>query len=97
MLEGAGTLRVAGEMLPIGVGDVIFVPPGPEYPHQIVNTSDAPLKYLSISTKDTPEVVEYPDSNKYLATAAGTLNGERKLFGRMHREQHDLDYWDGEP
>ena len=97
VLEGAGTLRVAGEMLPIGVGDVIFVPPGPEYPHQIVNTSDAPLKYLSISTKDTPEIVEYPDSNKYLATAAGTLNGERKLFGRMHREQHDLDYWDGEP
>jgi len=97
VLEGAGTLRVAGEMLPIGVGDVIFVPPGPEYPHQIVNTSDAPLKYLSISTKDTPEVVEYPDSNKYLAMAAGTLNGERKVFGRMHREQDDLDYWDGEP
>jgi uncharacterized cupin superfamily protein len=97
VLEGAGTLRVAGEMLPIGPGDVMFIPPGPDYPHQIINTSTAPLKYLSISTKESPEVVEYPDSGKYLAMAAGTLKGERHAFGRMHREKDDLDYWDGEP
>ena len=36
ILEGSGTLRVAGEMLPIRQGDVIFIPPGPEYPHQDV-------------------------------------------------------------
>lgn len=97
VLEGAGTLRVAGEMLEIVEGDVIFIPPGPDYPHQIINTSDAPLKYLSIGTRDSPEVVEYPDSGKYLATAAGTRDGERHVFGRMHREKDDLDYWDGEP
>src|ERR1700744_358329 len=34
VLAGAGTLRVAGEMLPIVAGDVIFIPPGPAYPHQ---------------------------------------------------------------
>ncbi|MEP6876868.1 MAG: cupin domain-containing protein [Burkholderiales bacterium] len=96
VLEGEGTLRVAGEMLPIGTGDVMFIPPGPDYPHQIINTSAAPLKYLSVSTRESPEVVEYPDSAKYLAVAAGTLNGERQSFGRMHREQDDLDYWDGE-
>ena len=39
VLEGRGTLRVAGEMLPLREGDVVFIPPGPEYPHQIVNTS----------------------------------------------------------
>ena len=97
VLEGSGTLRVAGELLAIAAGDVVFIPPGPEYPHQIINSSDAPLKYLSISTKDSPEVVEYPDSGKYLAMAAGALNGERQVFGRMHREKDDLDYWDGEP
>jgi len=53
ILEGFGT-RVAGEMLPIRSGDVIFIPPGPEYPHQIINTSDAPLKYLSIGTRGPP-------------------------------------------
>jgi uncharacterized cupin superfamily protein len=50
IVEGSGTLRVAGEMIPVAAGDVIAIPPGPEYPHQIINTSDAPLKYLSIST-----------------------------------------------
>jgi uncharacterized cupin superfamily protein len=95
VLEGEGTLRVAGEMLPIGSGDTIFIPPGPQYPHQIINTSNAPLKYLSISTKDSPEVVEYPDSGKYLASA--TRDGNAYGFARMHREKDDVDYWDGEP
>lgn len=94
ILEGEGTLRVAGEMIPIRAGDVIDIPPGPEYPHQIINTSDAPLKYLSISTQELPEVCEYPDSGKYLAysrTKGPLLDG-----GRMHRADADLDYWDGE-
>ena len=95
ILEGEGTLRVAGEMLAVKAGDTIFIPPGPEYPHQLINTSDAPLKYLSISSKDSPEVVEYPDSNKYMASA--TKGGDAHGFARMHREKDDLDYWDGEP
>lgn len=98
ILEGDGHLRVAGEMLAIQAGDVVFIPPGPQYPHQIVNTSTAPLKFLSISTKESPEVVEYPDSGKYLAMAAGALaDGGKQVFGRMHRHADDLDYWDGEP
>jgi len=70
VLEGGGTLRVAGQRLPITAGDVVFIPPGPEYPHHIINTSDAPLKYLSLSTKDYPEVCEYPDSDKLMAFSA---------------------------
>ncbi len=94
ILDGQGTLRVAGEMLPIRSGDVIFIPPGPEYPHQIINTSDAPLKYLSISTRETPEVCEYPDSGKYQAMV--TLNGAR-AFTAVQRPDATLDYWEGEP
>ena len=44
ILDGSGTLRVAGERLPLKTGDVIFIPAGPDYPHQIINTSDAPLQ-----------------------------------------------------
>jgi uncharacterized cupin superfamily protein len=94
ILDGQGTLRVAGEMLPIQAGDVIFVPPGPEYPHQIINTSDSPLKYLSISTRESPEICEYPDSGKYQAIAS---NAGARLFGAIQRTGESLDYWDGEP
>ncbi len=89
VLEGAGSLRVAGEMLPVRAGDVIFIPPGPEYPHQLINTSDAPLKYLSISTQEQPELCHYPDSGK----TGGFAKGHRL----MQREAANLDYWDGEP
>ena len=94
ILEGSGTLRVAGELLPIAQGDVIFIPPGPEYPHQIINTSDAPLKYLSVSTQERPEICEYPDSGKYLAT--GSLQSSAP-FDVVARRGAELDYWDGEP
>ena len=95
VLEGSGTLRVAGEMLAITAGDSIFIPAGSEYPHQIINTSDAPLKYLSVSTRAEAEICEYPDSGKYMAF---TKSGPETLLqgGRMHRVEHDLDYWDGE-
>ena len=94
ILEGEGTLRIAGERLALRAGDTVFVPAGAQYPHQIVNTSDAPLKYLSIGTRDEPEIVVYPDSDKYLAYGGdGTPAG----FGRIHRARDDLDYWDGEP
>jgi uncharacterized cupin superfamily protein len=89
VIEGAGHLRVAGEMLAIGAGDVMFIPAGHEYPHQIVNTSDAPLSYLSISTQERPELCEYPDSGKFAAFSGG--------FNAVQRLSADLDYWDGEP
>ena len=94
VLEGTGTLRVAGEMLPIKAGDVIFIPPGPEYPHQIINTSDAPLKYLSVGTRESPDLVEYPDSGKYSALAT-RADGSR--FHVVQRGENSVDYWDGEP
>ena len=89
ILDGAGTLRVAGEMLPVRAGDVVFIPPGPEYPHQFINTSNAVMKYLSISTQERPELCVYPDSGKVGAFAKGTRV--------MSRPATNLDYWDGEP
>ncbi len=96
ILEGQGTLRVADELLPLRAGDVVFIPPGPEYPHQIINTSDAPLKYLSISTQERPEVCEYPDSDKVGVRVAGPIDGDVGHNGQ-HRRASALDYWDGEP
>jgi uncharacterized cupin superfamily protein len=94
VLEGSGTLRVAGEMLPIKAGDVIFIPAGPEYPHQIINSSEAPLKYLSISTMEEPEICEYPDSGKFMAE--GSMDREQP-FEVIAKISSRLDYWDDEP
>lgn len=89
ILEGAGTLRVAGEMLPVRAGDVIVIPAGPEYPHQLVNTSNAPMRYLSLSTQERPEVCVYPDSGKI-----GAFAKDHRLVARPG---DSLDYWHGEP
>jgi uncharacterized cupin superfamily protein len=89
ILEGEGSLRVAGEMVPVRAGDVVFIPPGPMYPHQFINTSAAPMRYLSISTQERPELCEYPDSGK----VAGYTRGLRII----QRPADSLDYWDGEP
>jgi len=89
ILQGEGTLRVAGEQVPIRAGDTIFIPPGPDYPHHLINTSDAPLHYLSISTQERPEVCEYPDSGKVGVFAKG--------LRLLQRREAGLDYWDGEP
>lgn len=89
ILEGEGTLRVAGQMVPVRQGDVVTIPPGPEYPHQFINTSDKLLKYLSISTLERPEICVYPDSKKVAAFHFGVK--------ALQREGTQLDYWDGEP
>ncbi len=88
VLAGSGSLRVAGEMLPITAGDVVFIPPGPEYPHHIVNTSDAPLTYISIGTNEPIEICEYPDSGKHLVGS--------EHFHIIARKDAHVDYWDGE-
>ena len=93
ILEGEGTLRYDGAKHPLRAGDVVFTPPGPGTAHQIVNGSDAPLRYLALSSMDDPEVCEYPDSGKIGAYAGES--GERAL-AFLARTGAAVDYWDGE-
>jgi uncharacterized cupin superfamily protein len=89
ILEGEGTLRVADERVPVRAGDVIVIPPGPEYPHHLINTGSVPMKFLSISTQEEPEICCYPDSNKL-----GAFAKEHRI---VQRRGESLDYWEGEP
>jgi uncharacterized cupin superfamily protein len=89
IVKGTGTLRFGTETRKIRAGDVICCPTGgAETAHQIVNDSDAPLAYLSISTMMAAEVCEYPDSKKVGAFGKG--------FRHMTLTEHHLDYWTGE-
>lgn len=65
ILEGEGTLRHENEERPIRAGDLVAAPCGEA--HQIINTSNAELRYLAISTNDRTDVVTYPDSKKVMA------------------------------
>jgi uncharacterized cupin superfamily protein len=60
VLEGSGTLRVAGEMLPVDAGDVVFIPAGPDYPHQMINTSGAPRSTCQSARRSGPRSASIP-------------------------------------
>ncbi|SCC20963.1 cupin domain-containing protein [Kosakonia oryziphila] len=93
VLNGRGTLRIGDEERAIEEGDVICIPPGKAWPHQIINTSDQPLLYLSISTMESPEICEYPDADKFLARVR--INGKDD-FRRVDFRGEGVDYWEGE-
>ena len=87
IVKGTGTLRYGDETRKIRAGDVICCPTGgPDTAHQIVNDSDAPLAYLSISTMMPAEVCEYPDSKKIGSFGEGGLR-------HMTRADGNIDYW----
>lgn len=99
ILEGEGEVRIGNDRHPIRTGDIIACPPGgPETAHQIINTSNTDLRYLSISTKQTPELCEYPDSNKYgvIAELAPAADGTPQVFRTVGRQGESVDYWEGE-
>jgi uncharacterized cupin superfamily protein len=98
ILEGEGSVRIAGETHRIRKGDFISLPPGRDSAHQIVNDSSAPLRYLAVSTMDLPEVVEYPDTGK-LGITAGTHGGRPAMADSIRhftRVSDAVDYWEGE-
>jgi uncharacterized cupin superfamily protein len=64
VLEGSGTLRIGGEEIQVSRGDYVTFLSRAEGAHQIVNTSDEPLRYLCFSTMAEPDVMVYPDSGK---------------------------------
>jgi len=99
VIEGARVVRIGGETWPIRAGDVICCPPGgPETAHQIVNTGDAVLRYLAVSTSQTPELCEYPDSGKFavMHMAGRDADGKPQGFRHVGRAADGRDYWDGE-
>jgi len=97
VIEGEGTYRLGKDSFPFKAGAVLGAPAGgTDTAHQIINTGSVPLKYFAISTKAKTEVVEYPDSGKFLVTSERADSKSR--LRQMGREgERDLDYWDGEP
>jgi uncharacterized cupin superfamily protein len=99
VLSGEGAYRLGEETYPIRAGDVMSAPAGDvSTAHQIVNTGAGELRYLAFSTRLDPEVVEYPDSNKFavasLAPPDKGLLAAKLLY--IGRRETSLGYFDGE-
>jgi len=101
ILEGCGEIRIGAETHTVGEGDVIACPPGgPDTAHQLINTSDAKaMKYLAVSTRISPEIAEYPDSDKVgvYAEFPGDDGGKPTVMRYIIRDQAEMaEYWEGE-
>jgi uncharacterized cupin superfamily protein len=89
VLEGEGQLRFGAETHPLTKGDFVLCPPGgADVAHQIINTGTEDMRVLGISTKEYPEIADYPDSGKF-----GVLTETFRFIGRA---KESLNYWEGE-
>lgn len=90
VLRGRPTLRTPDGERRLEEGDVVAFPRGRDGLHQVRNDTDGPLRILMLSTLLTPDIVEYPDSNKVSA-----LDGKGERLFRTFRGR-DAEYWEGE-
>jgi uncharacterized cupin superfamily protein len=99
VLQGTGEIRIGENTYPIRAGDVIACPAGgKEAARQIINSSAEELRYLAVSTKLSPEIVDYPDSGKFgiLAELPAGADGKPQRFVFVGRENESLNYWERE-
>jgi uncharacterized cupin superfamily protein len=99
ILEGTGELRYGDQRHPLRAGDFIACPTGgPETAHQIINTGDTEMRYLSVSTMAPVEICEYPDSGKFGVYEDLPEDGKelRARFRHLARHEDARDYWEGE-
>ena len=101
ILEGEGELRMGDERQSLRAGDVIAcLVGGPETAHQIINTMETgDLKFLAVSTRQYPEICQYPDSGKklvrhYWEDDSGANEETMRMV--IKGEQGLVDYWEDE-
>jgi uncharacterized cupin superfamily protein len=98
VLKGSGTLRIGGEEILLSEGDYVALPAKAEGAHQLINSSEAVLRYLCFSTMVEPDVMVYPDSGKvgiFGGAAPGGPKGER-TFSKFLRGDAEVGYYDSE-
>ncbi len=101
VMEGEGELRFGDARHALRAGDFFSCPPGgPEVAHAIANTStERELRFLALSTRLSPEIVVYPDSDKVgvMADVPGKDGAPAQRLRLMMRSADTrVDYWDGE-
>ena len=98
VLQGSGTLRLGERRITLSRGDYVALPVGEVGAHQIINTSEEPLRYLCFSTMIEPEAMVYPDSNKIGIFAGSPPGGpiEKRTLSMFLRGDAEVGYYEGE-
>jgi uncharacterized cupin superfamily protein len=92
VVSGAPSLRTPEGWREVEEGEVIAFPVGERGAHQIVNRTDAPVRFLCFSNQQ-PDIVVYPDSQKLAAfERRADGSGIRGIF----RVDDAVDYYEGE-
>lgn len=90
VLEGEAVLRLGSDEHVLRPGHYVALPKGPPA-RRLENRSDAPCRYLAVSTMIEPEVGIYPDSGKI-----GVFARKTEGFAELHERAAQVDYWKGE-
>jgi uncharacterized cupin superfamily protein len=89
VLGGRVTLRHPGGEEELREGDVVCFQPGPDGAHKVTCLGQETARVLMTSTKQTPAIAVYPDSDK-----VAVFPGDDR--DRLMMRRDTLDYWDGE-
>jgi uncharacterized cupin superfamily protein len=90
VVAGTPTLRHPGGEDELEPGDLVCFPEGPEGAHKVTNSTNETARLVILSTKASPAVAVYPDSDKigvFTEDAADDV---------MVRRESSVDYWDRE-
>lgn len=89
VIAGRPALRTPHGDFELSAGDVVAFPEGPAGAHGISNPSAEPARVLMLSTKRSPAVAVYPDSDK---VAIWRIADD----GIIVKRAAAADYWEGE-
>jgi uncharacterized cupin superfamily protein len=95
VLRGCPTLRTPAGERELEEGEVVAFAPGRDSAHQLINNSDAVVRYVVVSTTASADLVEYPDSFKIAAMGGGFRTPGAASY--MLSTENQLGYFDGEP
>ena len=74
VISGRPTLRTLEGESELAPGDVVAFPRGRRGGHTLANRTDEPVRYLMVSNKVMPELVEYPEDGTIRAMTRGTFD-----------------------
>jgi uncharacterized cupin superfamily protein len=97
VLAGRPTLRSIDAERELSPGEVVACPAGRRGAHRLDNRTSEPARFMVVSTMNSPEVNEYPDSGKiWVRDYAPGRDGAGSQLDKVVPAEPEIDFLDGE-